>query len=74
MRLQGLTRLVRLCGILTLAIPLASCQTTMGSSVQVTKVACQVFNPITWSKKDTVLTVAQVKEYNAAGKELCGWK
>lgn len=56
-----------------LAILTASCATTTVSNVQTDKVACQSFQPITWSAKDTVLTVAQVKEHNAAGKALCGW-
>lgn len=70
---KGLRRLVSLSGSITLAILTASCTTTTGLSVQTDKVACQSFQPITWSAKDTVLTVAQVKEHNAAGKALCGW-
>jgi hypothetical protein len=37
-------------------------------------VACQSFEPIYWSKKDTPKTVAQIKEYNAVGEKICpGW-
>ena len=35
--------------------------------------ACTVFGPIYWSAKDTDDTIKQVKEHNAAGKELCKW-
>lgn len=58
--------------LMLLAILLPSCATT-SSSVQVTKVACGAFQPITWSGKDTSATVLQVKEHNAAGKAVCGW-
>jgi hypothetical protein len=53
----------------------SSCATMTGSSVttDATRVACQSFDPITWSAKDTAVTVAQVKEHNAVGKALCGW-
>lgn len=61
-------------GLVLLATLLASCATTTGSSVQVTKVACGSFEPITWSAKDTPATVLQIKEHNAAGKAICGWK
>lgn len=70
---NGLRKLVSLSGSIMLAILTASCATTTVSNVQTDKVACQSFQPITWSAKDTVLTVAQVKEHNAAGKALCGW-
>lgn len=73
MPFNGLRKLASLFGSITLAILTASCATTTASSVQTDKVACQSFQPITWSAKDTVLTVAQVKEHNAAGKALCGW-
>ena len=35
-----------------------------------TSVAC-VFEPIYWSKRDTVETVRQIKEHNAVGKATC---
>jgi hypothetical protein len=55
-------------------IPLASCKTTMDFNALTTKVSCESFEPIRWSKKDTAKTVEQVKEHNAAGKAICGWK
>lgn len=55
-------------------LPACSTMTTASSApTNATKVACQSFAPITWSGKDTPQTVVQVKEHNAAGKELCGW-
>lgn len=59
--------------MLLLAIPQASCVTTMASNVPTDKVACASFQPIYWSGKDTTATVAAVKEHNAAGKAICGW-
>ncbi len=49
---------------------------TVGSaptSEATNKVACQSFQPQTWSSKDTAETVAQIKEHNAAGMEVCKW-
>jgi hypothetical protein len=37
------------------------------------RVACQSFQPVYWSAKDTTRTIEQVREHNAAGKALCGW-
>jgi hypothetical protein len=37
------------------------------------KVACQSFQAIYWSAKDTKQTVAQIKEHNAVGVKVCGW-
>jgi len=34
-------------------------------------VACESFDAITWSKKDTPTTVAQIKEHNAVGEKIC---
>jgi len=62
---------------LTMLLAIPGCVTT-GSNVLTTAdvrlVACKSFEPISWSAQDTILTVAQVKEHNAAGKALCGWK
>lgn len=38
---------------------------------QTTRVACESFAPITWSKADTDETIAQIKAHNAAWVELC---
>ena len=35
--------------------------------------ACASFSPIYWARSDTDKTIGQIKEYNAAGKALCGW-
>lgn len=68
-------KLVSLSALMLLGIlPACSTMTTVSSApTSTTKVACQAFAPITWSGKDTAITVEQVKEHNAAGKELCGW-
>lgn len=59
--------------MLSLAI-LPGCATMTSSAVPTDKVACNVFAPVYWSKSDTDKTIAQVKEHNAAGKAICGWK
>ncbi|BEV43900.1 hypothetical protein CRBSH125_00830 [Afipia carboxidovorans] len=66
-------RLATLSGLILLAIPLASCQTTASGGIDPALVACSSFKPVRWSKSDTADTVAQIKEHNAAGKALCGW-
>jgi hypothetical protein len=43
------------------------------SAAPTDKVACTAFAPLYWSRTDTDKTIAQIKEYNAAGKALCGW-
>ena len=35
---------------------------------------CAVAKPILWSARDTDETIAEVKEHNAVGAVLCGWK
>ena len=54
-----------------LATNLASCQMTGSGAIDPALVACASFKPVYWSKNDTTATVAQVKENNAAYKELC---
>lgn len=75
MRFRAQRKLAKMCVLPMLAIPLASCATMTASSAPTdpARVACQSFAPIAWSGKDTTLTVAQVKEHNAAGRALCGW-
>jgi uncharacterized lipoprotein YajG len=73
---NGLRTPAKLFAIASLLI-LTACQTTMGSVVtsqDSIRVACQSFNPIRWSKQDTPLTIAQVREANAAWQALCGKK
>jgi hypothetical protein len=56
---------------------LTACQTTTAISEKPTintLAACDVLRPIYWSKKDTLKTIAQIKELNAIGKKACGWK
>jgi hypothetical protein len=66
-------RLAILFGLILLATPLASCQTTGSDGISPSLVACGSFKPVYWSKSDTTQTITQVKEHNAAGKALCGW-
>lgn len=77
--LKRLSKLVKLSVISLSAIHLASCKTTDSKDETIkemtTKVACESFpDGIHWSKKDTVKTIEQIKEYNAVGKAICGWK
>lgn len=51
------------------SVLLASCQTT--ASVGTKSVACEAFQPIYWSKDDTLETAKQVRAHNAAWKSLC---
>jgi hypothetical protein len=54
-----------------LAVPLglAACKTTTPTAV--TDTSCLAFEPITYSRKDTVVTVRQIHEHNAAFQSLC---
>jgi hypothetical protein len=56
-------------GLLLMSLTVAGCATTMGSGG--TKVACTSFQPISWSKKDTDVTIRDVKQHNAAWKAVC---
>jgi hypothetical protein len=54
-----------------LAVPLilASCQTTTPTAgIDST---CLAMEPITYSRKDTVLTIGQIRQHNAAFQYLC---
>ena len=67
-------KLAKLFAISTFAILTASCATTSSSAPTkqaATKAACQSFEPIYWSAKDTPKTVAQIKEHNAVGEKIC---
>jgi hypothetical protein len=55
-----------------LALALAGCETPQGKPSS--GAACQIFEPISWSRLDTKPTQAAVREHNAAGKAVCGWK
>jgi len=66
--------------LLALAILLlAGCSNLTGGSEtdwqKLSKVAaCGVFGPITYSKQDTDATRRQIREHDAAGAAVCGWK
>lgn len=66
---------VMLVGITSLT--LTGCVTTTGSAGRTSTSGkasfCAVAEPIYWSAKDTEKTIAQVKEHNAVGKQLCKW-
>ena len=47
---------------------------TMTASVGTDASFCQVAKPIAWSSRDTDATIEQVKEHNAVGATLCGWR
>ena len=49
---------------------MASCQTT-GTGALNELTFCDGVQPIYWSKKDTTLTVKQIKELNAVYKATC---
>lgn len=77
-RLRG--RLVRMPVLALLAI-LPACGTMTGLDVrrtaeekEATRVWCETNQPIYWSRSDTRETVEQIKEYNATGYVLCGWR
>ena len=53
------------------AVLLAGCES--GGAVTA-NAACGIFRPITWAKLDTAPTVKQVREHNAAGVAVCGWR
>lgn len=70
-------KLAKLFAISIFAILTASCATTSSSAPTkeaASKVACQSFETIYWSGKDTPKTVAQIKEHNAAYEAVCGAK
>ena len=51
-----------------LLIPLAGCQTTGGAGIEAT---CAQWRGISWSRKDTLQTVDDVKANNARRKAFC---
>ena len=68
-------RLVARLGLISGLLILAGCQ-TLGINSSAIKHAsfCALAEPILYSKADTELTKKQVRELNAIGKKLCGWK
>ena len=67
-------RLALISGLLTLA----ACQTIQGRSSGISLLGrapfCSNAEPITYSRRDTVDTVKQIREHNAVGIALCEWK
>jgi hypothetical protein len=60
--------------IIALLYTLTGCATTTGSNAPTSEVPfCTAAQSISWSKRDTDVTIVQIKEHNAVGKELCGW-
>ena len=57
-----------LISLVLLGLLLAGCQT---DGAALPSVSCKVFNPITWSKKDTKPTIRQIVGHNAAYVKLC---
>jgi hypothetical protein len=55
--------------LLAVPLALAACQTTTPTAV--TDTSCLAFEPITYSRKDTVVTARQIREHNAAFQSLC---
>lgn len=70
MRTRRLMRAGALAPVLLLL--LSGCATTTGGGG--TDVMCAVMQPIEWSRADTDATIRQIKEHNAIGRELCGWR
>lgn len=60
-------------------LTLSGCASLTGSGVTKPPVAgantfCAIAKPITWSSRDTDLTIRDVKSHNATGVALCRWK
>ena len=60
--------MIRICGISALLL-LAGC--AAASAPAVVDTSCQAFEPITYSRRDTPETVAQIRQHNAAWVSLC---
>jgi starvation-inducible outer membrane lipoprotein len=58
---------------LALAMALAGCETAPQGK-PTSSAACEIFEPISWSRLDTKPTQASIREHNAAGKAACKWK
>ena len=59
--------------VVTMSLTLTGCVTTTGSNAPTKAPFCAVSKPFYWSARDTESSIAQAKEHNAVGKELCGW-
>lgn len=66
--LRGAKAVLSMAMLIALMMGLTACQTM---DIVATDLSCDVFRPISWSKKDTVQTTKQVREHNAAWVSLC---
>ena len=64
----GPTKLAAMFAVVLMSSQISACKTT-GSVV--TNVDCEIFQPVKWSKKDTLRTVEQIKEHNAVWRSIC---
>lgn len=69
-RFQPLIKPARLF-VLSLLVILPSCATMTKTVVPTDKVTCTALRPLSWSRKDTDQTIAEIKEDNAAKKAIC---
>lgn len=80
MESQKLLLLATRCALMLPLTLLASCATTTVGSVTELPAElkqpsfCSVAKGISWSSHDTAQTVWEIKEHNAVGATLCGWK
>lgn len=70
------TRSVMLLALLLSATTVTGCRTMTASDAISPGAAlafCDAARPVRWSRRDTLETIAQVKEHNATGVHACGW-
>jgi hypothetical protein len=53
-----------------MSLLLAGCS-TLGSATRFVDTSCEAFRPITYSSRDTVETVAEVRSHNRAFDAIC---
>jgi hypothetical protein len=61
---------MRLLLVMLLALPLTNCASLMATPVT-NGAVCGVWKPISWSKKDTDLTITEIKVSNARREGWC---
>lgn len=69
-------RFARTCALILLLGLTTSCATTgsVATEPRVVREFCALAKPISWSSRDTPETIVEVKQHNAVGAKLCGWK
>lgn len=67
--IAGLARPLKLATLLVVTLPLGGCWITTGTAVTD---ACAFWRPISWSTKDTSVTIEEVKINNARQRAWCG--